>query len=267
MNNLELEHGLYRIAKSDFNFACRCYNENYYPYAIYSLQQAIEKLSKAWGLKTDVITKDELKRKVSHQSEKIFKQAIKAPHENLKEILSSEQPPFIKIHGIDNQAIDIEKEGQKLEQGMQKIQHINSKQLKHASVSFILKMVNPLKPLNDIELPLTDNRFLDYLSNFKIQVGTEIIVNDFDWKSFFLENSDQIKTVINEACKQAYISISLFQLGLLFSAHNISTRYPSECCGEIPEDAYNSEHPLVITFEKLATIFRHTLGYYEHLFK
>lgn len=60
---MELANGFYKVAKDDFAISKILYNAKEYPNAIYHLQQAIEKLSKAFGLLNGFIDTDTFEKK------------------------------------------------------------------------------------------------------------------------------------------------------------------------------------------------------------
>ena len=61
-----------KMAKTDLTASQLLYESSLYPQAVYSLQQAIEKSTKSFGLALGVIDKGDLQRNVGHISSRVF---------------------------------------------------------------------------------------------------------------------------------------------------------------------------------------------------
>lgn len=269
----ELANGFYQVAKDDFVISKILYNTKEYPNAIYHLQQAVEKLSKAFGLLNGFIDVDTFEKKISHNSEKIFKNPIRKHQEELKESIELEKlfPDFYKYE-IDGNSMDLTGESRKIYTATQKMIHLDPKKYKWAPINVIDKMLDAVQALNiqnHLSIEEVKSKFPSLysssLSQLEKKTGKklqEVLPS--------LEELDEYSSLIHEVFFQKmplflYTYNSLFFLSLLTSMHNQSTRYPCKCCGDLPKNQYNLETPIVIKFKRLINCFSKALDCYEAL--
>lgn len=88
------------IAFEDLKVSKELYNSQYFPQAIFYLQQSIEKIVKYVGLKNETISVEELMKPIGHKTSKIFKKELVRQISNTP--FNSEEDLFKEFQVLDN---------------------------------------------------------------------------------------------------------------------------------------------------------------------
>ncbi len=96
---MDLALSFYKTAKADLRIAKLLHDNSEFPNSIYHFQQAVEKLSKAFGLKNNFIESKNIESKISHRSEKVFTKHIAKTQKEFDKITEIESlfPDFLNL--------------------------------------------------------------------------------------------------------------------------------------------------------------------------
>jgi len=286
---------LFKIARNDLEAAKCLYEKEFYPQAVFCLQQSIEKANKSWGLVCDIIKENEV-IPVGHDPFKIYikslldqKKRFETNIETIKQVPELRKTKFMrnldfeehnkdlgdllanikKYYKVKNHSL---KEIKFLKKGFEEILYI-PKGIIRSLLSQLNKLESSEIHLKDINFSVQDFiktkesfiEFLDAFHNLEPQ-KIEKLKEDVE-KSFTL---DLQKEIINELRSfpiknLMYVSYSLYYLSLIMLPHATVTRYPDN--NHDPLKIYNKNLPLIQLFDDLLEITEKTLSKMETLFE
>lgn len=272
---MDLFKQFFLTAKDDINAAITLHEKEMYPLSIYHLQQAVEKLSKSFGLKSGFIEKKDLKKKVSHDTVSIFRKAANHTHHNAEQMLFDFRnifPDLIGGEDIYDELLIHEKTARK---SKNLIGNLNSKDYEFLdeesiddSLSQIKNTLN-LSPFDIVNLEKNRPHFYNSISQ-KLEKTAGMSKADF-YRSIQSKNGksqfDNFVVFYSASFgKMLYVYYALFGLSLIFGAHNQDTRYPCIECGALPTENYPADGSLSIKFKEFVEVLKNTSNYYEELF-
>jgi HEPN domain-containing protein len=219
---------LINISKEDFEASKLLFDNNFYPQSLFYFQQSIEKLIKYLGLKDEIISVKDLKRKISHNSSIIFKKAI-IKYQN---------------HYISNIDFDVNKEFQELNE-------IINRTSDEKVLDLILKNIYDILA-NKPELPFD----IEKIENFEdlYQVLKKISPETPQLEELRrIDNSKSFKPVAEKMLQEFKAGFNEYIQGIiiLFYINTISqrlvsaVRYPELDQMINPSKKYDKEHSLV----------------------
>lgn len=262
------------IAQQDLN-ASRClYGHEYYPQAVFYLEQSVEKGLKSFAIFAGMITEQEARRPISHQTMKIYSKTTTGFKDHINTLNSN-------IHSDP-----------RLERMFDGI--FDSSRLS-TQVNRTLRFIQTVSKENAVTILKNDKRLRNYLVNLRKlhQEYTDIqdLIQQFTtsetefrafkkmllsmMKRYFEEQPDDFKKVKKEVDKQLtydfyvksireylklllppiFIYSSFFYLSRLLAPHALS-RYPE---GDFdPLEFYNRQLPLIQEFSRLSDMTERT---------
>lgn len=253
------------VAKDDYHTSIDLYNTGHYPQAIFTLQQAVEKASKALAITLKIIKENEM-REINHKTPKIFKKSI---HEFLNNAISVHTETSLTSETkrlLLDAGIDIEKIAGSKEQISINVDKIFEKaagydQSKELIAGIIENLKLNLDNLEKGQKKFEENGFNEMQMNtIRHQVSTTI---EYLTKK---EPHLKIKRYASLICEENFLnntiqltfkygecSIALFYLALLTAPHAEKARYPDLNQGFDPLDYYTSDCPIVAALPELHT--------------
>ena len=275
---MNLALSFYKIARVDFNVSKILYDKLEYSNSIYHLQQSVEKLSKAFGLITQIVKSGDIDKKISHNTKMIFTKNITAQQENFNKLTEINQlfPDFAAFE-IGNTKIDFEQEGKNFNNQTKHLLHLQPEDYRYLEDEDIDSIKAQLDSINietelDLEgfedkFPLVFNSIfeqLEHKTGLQVPIEDKEMLTNKDTVAIFKEG---VIEIIPNVMKFGYLYTSLFLLTLITASHNQTTRYPCLCCGEMPEDIYTrGEMPLVERLSEIFEILDKTFCFYEDVF-
>lgn len=222
------------ISEEDLQTSILLHSNGKHPQALFSFQQSVEKAIKYLGLKDDIVTPNELERKISHKSNKIFRRAI------LK---------ILPVSAYDAEH-EVDKDFNELKQLVEKIPF-------EKSVDLILKNIIEIVENN----PYLPSEFQS-ISNYKDLAAvlgqfepnnTDIeklkeIDDDIIFKPLADKMLNDFKSKLDDYIKGVMI---LFCINLLTENLVSSVRYPDFVTMTNPGVEFNENHPLIVNLKAL----------------
>lgn len=270
------EKNLLIIAKKDLRASEMLYNNNFYPQAIFYLQQSLEKTIKSFSLKSGILKKSQVK-KYSHKSIDIFRKILrdeinsnnintlitnipslkktKLINEfNVSELIENQNKlrsfldRLFNLQNIDKELIDITED--ELVFVMKEINNIQNEFKK-----IIIQINNQNIKINYLEM---ENELLKVEKKIKesknIKNSESIIENYFKEIDKNITESD-FKKITKKIINLLYISCSLFLLTCVFSFNHAElTRYPTK--KRNPTTLYDNNYSLVKQYFNLKNILQ-----------
>jgi hypothetical protein len=223
---------LLEIAFEDLD-ASRTLLKNYhYPQALFYFQQAVEKATKSLGLHAGVFSKEQLHRKIGHETLKVF-----------KEVIRQTTPPAIPGYSYDD-SFDIDKT----------YQSIMSFAKNHEIELLLPVYINHIEEYKKagqssvVEIPeiKTKGQFLELVKALNIELKDlpeiEKLPEEHD---FFKEQFRKINEKILATPKYVEKLLILYVLGLIVVELVSDVRYPNSEEFERPSNVYDHNHVLV----------------------
>jgi len=270
-----MKEAFFGISQKDLKASKLLFENGLYPQAIFYLQQSVEKATKFLGLSMGMITFEEAKNDVRHDSFEIYIK-MREGLRNLIEI-TNKSPLLAGITKIVDD-IAFEVSGKKIDEllkSLDPLPDIDKDRIRNSpskkDVTFTIEI------LNRIESTLDKSSLPSILSNQKLneakKKSKEILdaIHTQDPETMkeaerrlneltAPESRDYILEIGGSWMDLPHVYLSLFLLSYLFPPyHAIYTRYPGEN-GQDPEDIYNKEHPLIQSYGDLVTIMDKTLS-------
>ncbi len=149
--------------------------------------------------------------------------------------------------------------------------HLNSDDylwVDNDDIDHIIEEINQINPEIKLDLEEFNEKFPTIWKSVISHLEEKVQANFQDLHK--TETMDTIKTFMPEALssitKISHIYVSMFLLSLITSGHNQLTRYPCACCGELPENNYNKDTPIVERFNDLYILLDRAINYYDDVF-
>lgn len=268
----------YMISQQNLDISSLLFEHEYYPYALYHLQQAIENGFKCYGEFSQSLSPDDKKKTVGHKghiiNDSINKKTLnKFITETKKQINPENYPKYEKgfLQFMKSP------EFQPLTHEVHKIKESKITQK---------KLDNLLKTFSDFNLNFQNQRdyylskqfeeddFIIQLTNDKFvkQMVVAFITHDTkfnslqpdEWMTYLIENKVSFRNPIIAWLYMQYIMDSFSALSLLLEDPQQQTRYPNSK-GIRPDELYDEKHPFI---KKFSEIFKYSdiaiknLGYF-----
>jgi HEPN domain-containing protein len=257
---MDVAQKLFNYGKIDLEASNLLYKENIYPLAIYHLQQAIEKITKAYFLESGMIELEELypkgttnkKETVGHLSPKALILAIEK-----KEIKSNLE---ILFRCSNFSKIDSDKEAKKLRSLIRK--RIKVAKISENEINQVVKTFRTTYKVLKAKLPKREMRHKIHLFNLSVSSQIKKIK---EFKDEIRDIDNVLKYLEKDATKNVernFVALNLYLLSIITFPHFISTRYPKEKRGLSPED-YNKELGIVKAFPQLRNMTRSIIESFE----
>ena len=229
------------IAKDDLNASRVLLKNNCFPQALFYTEQSIEKICKYIIIKNDLAKESELKKKVGHNSMKIFDIIVDYLFSNIQsqvviedsrisafyEKLNEGKEYLIKLRNdsrikeLDEDTLD--------KYDLQLYFYTKANLDLNSEFDFILKQ----SPEGFIEI-LKKMNLLDTETLSKIEISFQ----NPEEKKYYL---NLLEKVVKDLPKYQNLMFSVITLATIFSTHWESTRYPKIEGNISPSDLYNEE--------------------------
>jgi len=248
----KLARAFLECTKRDMNASKLLYKEKDYPNAVYHLQQATEKLAKAYFMLFPLSSYSEI-RQISHTTPKVFLQFLsktwaKSLIYRLKSLLPS----------VDFGALD---EVPGIMKTISKTQtQVEIARLSEEQIKEFLKITDSISPAK------TELSFEAILRNQGMtieeigKVAQEILQNENVSGETYkgLDLKGLIRDAGDKMIRSVYFSVTLYVLAVITFPHERFTRYPD---GDVKPAEYASSFGIVTQFEeivyKLEEVFKH----------
>jgi HEPN domain-containing protein len=287
---------LLETAKKDLEAARLLYSEKFYAQAVFYLEQAIEKGTKALGIKLKIISDEKETKDIGHHAWRLYLKMVEKIMEQTQKIeelwkateeqilisdSSSSQELKKVLEEIINPSIKQVLEFRDQASEFKDIVNTYSKEITFGSAlsqEALKKIQNILNKVNKLRKEALNysinNKIIESLNAWRALFDQTLnSISDPNLRSALIQVSaqltSQMETISAFIKKQhpCYIRLgfcliySLF-LSLIFSPHSVKSRYPKE--GFNPSKVYTDRLPLIQTFKfflKSAKVFLEDLEY------
>ena len=243
------------ISKSDLKASETLFNTSCFPQSIFYAEQAIEKICKYLILNLGILPEEQLRKKVGHNSRKVFVMITDYLIEMTSDSISSqksEYKDFFNNLKLENELLknEINSNSENADPDLDTLlNNIEALLFKNAKNPYAFLFDQ--KPEESIKMYEEMNGFsssdLEKIKHYLLDPST---------KEIFLS---QVQVALNNAGKQAVIANVLLYLGKAFSGHWISTRYPISELNKIPTEFYTLDNPLVKRLPKFIPLIERTI--------
>lgn len=276
---MNLAHSFFSIASSDLQTAELLYRNGKFPSALYHLQQAVEKFTKAIGIKSGMLASDEGSiRKISHKSAKVFTRHLSANQAKLKNLNDLEKvfPGLGSLISPDEEGQSVSGFLREYNRTTKKVINLNPDDFAWPSVedlNLLFSVIESTREPFDLDIKDFDAFYPEYFNNLIAVLTNSPAVTSKEIEDF-KDSKEQLHSFSREvlisvtqvAPKINYLSASLFLFSLILVNHNESTRYPCLDCGETPEELYPVEAPLIQLFPQFSEILKITERYLQECY-
>jgi len=268
------------IALEDLDSSIVLYHRKHYPQSVFYLQQAVEKAVKSLGLLFEIVSEDDLQRKIGHNPLRVYKKSFTKISDDLPSMNREldTHPEFKEM--LHSSGIDIDE----LASSMKKLVHqfdeyictVVSYNLSAEVLSGLLSTIESFnREIEKAEEKIRDGGISDEVfAAIKEELRTQIesLINSIhiptqqkeamrnELDSFFtafLPNKEFFEYFIEVLLKAVRIGPNLFYLSIITSPHATKSRYPE---GNFdPLQFYTPGSPLIDKLPELQDITRHTL--------
>lgn len=216
------------ISKEDLETSKLLFENNFYPQSLFYFQQSIEKLIKYLGLKDEIISMQDLKLKVSHNSSLIFKKAL------------------IKYKNHNNSSVDFD-----INKEFQELDEIIKKTPDEKVLEVILKNIFDILT-NKPELPFEIEKIENFEDLYQVLKKLSPDMPQLE-ELRQIDNHKLFKPIAEKMLKDFKAGFSEYIQGIiiLFYINTISqrlvsaVRYPNLNQMINPSEIYNKVNPLV----------------------
>jgi HEPN domain-containing protein len=274
---------LLETAKKDLETARLLYSEKFYAQAVFHLEQAIEKGTKALGIKLKIISDEKETKDIGHHAWRLYLKMV----EKIEELWKAIEEQILTSDSSSNQ--ELKKVLEEIKQVLVRDQVSEFKDIVNTySKEITFESALSQEALKEIQNTLNKanklrKEALNYSINDKIIESlnarralfdqTLNSISDSNPRSALIQVSAQLtsrKETFSAFIKKQYpcyirlgscLIYSLF-LSLIFSPHSVKSRYPKE--GFNPSKVYTDRLPLIQTFKfflKSAKVFLEDLEY------
>lgn len=226
---------LIEIALRDIRASKALYNEKLYAQSYFSFQQASEKATKAYGLFTEIINEDELKKDIQHNQLKIYRKAIVKEEKEIRSFLEmlNKRPDianhsYIKKGKIDNHLKNLET-GLKFHDGAKQL---NLLTYTKEELLYYLDGMDEIYSLR-IKFGKKTKQMVLHELNELIQFGTSFgspenveelreALKEENQKEYF----EILESYLNQQYRAIFIHYTLYFCALITIRHSNLSRYP-----------------------------------------
>jgi len=254
---LDLADKLYITAVDDFNSSQILFDHKIYPNSIYHLQQSIEKLSKSYAIRFDLIEPNQLK-KIGHEGYKILKEPSKKV---IKEIDRFKRT-FITSEAFEESLAESKDSANDF---LELLNNLTASDLEELQTlkeieEILLKIEGP-EPTDEFNFhTAVEEHSKDILEIIDtIEFKDPLIPNE---KSINEETNDYIKTFSQCFMIARAINHGLLWLNFLLTPHQNKTRYPAKPDFKSPKEKYMIEAPIVQKFNGVSEALQKTFILY-----
>lgn len=244
------------IAKTDLKAAECLYEQALYPQAIFSLQQAVEKMTKAFGALSLDMTPEVMKKEIGHFPFQVFLCTLQRAIE-----------PFITKNKSTSDNSIVNTAQQNSTNHMDEIRQIEKilkkfMKLDNFSTYIITAQLTPI--LMQIRSSNASTELDSDLDNFAVSVEKFL---DQQHDQIIIDNKDRICSMVRKILQDMmHIVNPLVFLVIALPSNCVqNTRYPMDKSN--PLQLYNIDHPLVKSFDNIAEVCTFTLERIENILK
>jgi hypothetical protein len=271
---MNLTLSFFKTAENDLKTAKLLYDHRMYAQAIFYLQQSIEKLSKAFGLKLDLLKPKDIK-KVSHHTAQVFTQhmyedseTVDKRNQSKAQLMEHFGNDFFKFE-LDGRIIDLATKDAELQEGRDFLELENFEGLNQADLRSCIDWLQEISTttieLKEAELEQKlPQLYQDLLLQLENKLGKPLP----EFRTAL--NSDLFKKLpklmiyaLPFLIKLFAVLLTLCILSLITTPHNQSTRYPCLHCGESPHEGYLKSTPIVQEFMSIYQLMKRTFQNYK----
>ncbi len=268
------------IALEDLDSSIVLYHRKHYPQSVFYLQQAVEKAVKSLGLLFEIVSEDDLQRKIGHKPHEVYRKpftkiSTDLPALNRELDTHPEFREMLQISGndLDELASFIKKFVHQIDE------YISTFEIYNLSTEMLSGILSTIEPFNrEIEKAeekirdggISDEVFAAIKEELRTQIESlinsihipplqkEAMRNELDsFLTAFLPNKESFEYLMYILLKAVRIGPNLFYLSIITSPHATKSRYPE---GNFdPLQFYTPGSPLIDKLPELQDITRHTL--------
>ena len=279
--NMGLERQLLEIAKQDLEASILLHKSKLYPQAIFTLQQSVEKIAKAFALYFRIISENELK-KISHNTLKIYKKTTDNLVQKIKRIESVSQAyPELKntnfFRIIDKS--NIGETGHKFEKLYHKLSSQKPLVLSEEEIDEILNKIENFQnetraskvlisqfQISELDFQEIVEEVVSAIYELLPILNTpENVIREVRGLISRILNKDFITKLIKEVFPLMIdmfdIWYKLLYLSVITHSHAEFSRYPEQ--GINPLEFYSDSNSLIQNFERISEVVDEALKKFE----
>jgi HEPN domain-containing protein len=276
-----MKEAFFEISQKDLKASKLLFKNKLYPQAVFYLQQSVEKATKSFGILNEIITLEEARYDVGHDSLKIYKKMMKSLQKEMEyfEEIINKNPRLGKNKIVED--ITSNFSSKKMREYLNSLNDMDNKRVYNFPSKKDIE--SSIKLLDIIESKLGKSSLPSILTKQKLEESVKNMEEPLDtFSELDPEIVDQVKNGVNELLAPdsrnvilgigefwmdlLYVLFSLFLLSYLLPwYHAIYTKYPDEK-GQNPREIYNEEHPLIRFYDDLVKIMEKTLSKMGNLF-
>ncbi|NLH78425.1 MAG: HEPN domain-containing protein [Acidobacteria bacterium] len=264
--------------------AARClFNHQFFPQAVYYLEQSIEKAFKSYAFFTNVIDERQARSKIGHKGLKIAEKSIDNLQENVRKIESSlgqdpdtyryftryfQMPTSMELEPSKKQIRVFQNEGKtELSTSSKRLKnYLKGLERLEAEYNSGLKELKDGIYLSDLEFNQIKRRLLKFIEIVSSRDSDEAKHREEEFQERFTKElfEGAIRRALPYLLKTGYLGGFLFYLMRLLQPHAFA-RYPQ---GEFhPVEFYNQDLPLIQNFEECVDFTIKALQLLEDLYQ
>jgi HEPN domain-containing protein len=243
---------LIEIALRDIRASKVLFKEKLYAQSYFSFQQASEKATKAYGLFSEIISENELKKDIQHNQLKIFRKAIVKEEKEIKSSLETlNSRPNVAKHQYFNRE-NIDKHLKNLENGLKF--HDGAKQLNLLTYKKeeLLYYIEGMDEIYRLRIKFVKKEKQKILNEIKelIQFGSSFVSPQYieELQEVLKEENQKeyfeiLEGYLNQYYRAIFIHYTFYFCALITIRHSNLSRYPDG--GENPTTFYNLKNQSV----------------------
>ncbi len=283
---MKISEALFKIARKDLEAAKCLYEKEFYPQAVFYLQQSVEKANKSWAIVIGIIKEGEAK-KALHNPLKIYIKSIKKQREELEKVIAIiKKVPEVKetklmkdfdvgnyYKGVVNllDVFEFLEEEAAYKKLIEEILFIQEGEIR----SIISKLNNlELQKVHPKDIKISEKDFIEKKESY---IELYDVLHRFNPPKFEKSKNDvgiltlnlveqsreEVIREIQSILNGMYVSYSLYCLSFIMLPHATVTRYPDN--NHDPLKIYNKNQPLIQLFDDLVEIMEKTLSKMENI--
>jgi HEPN domain-containing protein len=241
------------IASEDLDSSKLLFTKKKFPQAVFFFEQSVEKTCKYLLLNQEILTVDQLNKKVRHNSIVVFKLYSKFIIEGISSLIDVNNN---KPNSYSSSIISPPEVVSDLQSGISEFEGISNGRYKELDQSAIDKKLYLLKQFSGgLDFTTKYSGFFNsdpetlfgYLSNFIILNDEEKMALQENLKNEKFKNElfQKIKKALDSTKENARIEQTLMVLAQIFSSHSERTRYPDNDLKIYPISLYSMTNTLV----------------------